>query len=117
MRRARWRSVKVTPPEILAARVRARRGDASDADVAVLERQLAAGTGAVTWQALDASGAPDAVLAAARSTLSDRAAAYGMPGVTVDGNDVWAVYQAAQRAVARARSGSRRMSSFPGIMT
>jgi 2-oxoisovalerate dehydrogenase E1 component len=37
--------------------------------------------------------------------LSDRAAAYGMPGVTVDGNDAWAVYTATQEAVARARRG------------
>jgi 2-oxoisovalerate dehydrogenase E1 component len=37
--------------------------------------------------------------------LSDRAAAYGMPGLTVDGNDAWAVYTAMQQAVARARSG------------
>ena len=37
--------------------------------------------------------------------ISDRAAAYGMPGVTVDGNDVDAVYAVAQEAVDRARSG------------
>jgi TPP-dependent pyruvate/acetoin dehydrogenase alpha subunit len=37
--------------------------------------------------------------------ISDRAAAYGMPGVTVDGNDVEAVYVAATEAVERARSG------------
>ncbi len=37
--------------------------------------------------------------------LADRAAAYGMHGVTVDGNDVWAVYEAAQEAVDRARAG------------
>ena len=37
--------------------------------------------------------------------LSDRAAAYGMPGVTVDGNDVLAVYEAAGLAVTRARAG------------
>jgi pyruvate/2-oxoglutarate/acetoin dehydrogenase E1 component/TPP-dependent pyruvate/acetoin dehydrogenase alpha subunit len=37
--------------------------------------------------------------------LSDRAAAYGMPGVTVDGNDAWEVYRAVQDAVARAREG------------
>lgn len=37
--------------------------------------------------------------------LSDRAAAYGMVGVTVDGNDVLAVFEAAKTAVARARSG------------
>jgi len=42
---------------------------------------------------------------AAVQRLSDRAAAYGIPGVTVDGNDVWAVYGAAQEAVARARRG------------
>jgi len=35
--------------------------------------------------------------------ISDRAAAYGMPGVTVDGNDVEAVYQAAGEAITRAR--------------
>ncbi|HIE39676.1 MAG TPA: dehydrogenase [Anaerolineae bacterium] len=42
---------------------------------------------------------------AAVHRLADRAAAYGIPGVTVDGNDVWAVYQAARQEVERARSG------------
>ena len=37
--------------------------------------------------------------------VSDRAAAYSMPGVTVDGNDPVAMYDAAASAVARARSG------------
>lgn len=37
--------------------------------------------------------------------LSERAAAYGIPGVTVDGNDVIAVYAATREAVERARSG------------
>jgi pyruvate dehydrogenase E1 component alpha subunit len=37
--------------------------------------------------------------------ISDRAAAYGMPGVTVDGNDILAVYQASCEAVDRARNG------------
>jgi pyruvate dehydrogenase E1 component alpha subunit len=37
--------------------------------------------------------------------LSERAAAYGMPGVTVDGNDPVAVKEAAREAVRRARSG------------
>jgi TPP-dependent pyruvate/acetoin dehydrogenase alpha subunit len=41
---------------------------------------------------------------AARS-LADKAAAYGIPGESVDGNDVLAVYAAARRAVDRARSG------------
>ena len=37
--------------------------------------------------------------------ISDRAAAYGMPGETIDGNDVIAVYKAVQSAAKRARSG------------
>ena len=37
--------------------------------------------------------------------LSERAAAYGMPGVSVDGNDVGAVYAATKEAVQRARDG------------
>ena len=37
--------------------------------------------------------------------ISDRAAAYNIPGVSVDGNDPMAVYEAAQEAVARARAG------------
>ncbi len=37
--------------------------------------------------------------------LADRAAAYGIPGLRVDGNDVWAVYEAVSQAVARARRG------------
>ena len=37
--------------------------------------------------------------------ISERAAAYGFPGVTVDGNDVDAVFEAAREAVERARSG------------
>lgn len=37
--------------------------------------------------------------------IADRAAAYGMPGVVVDGNDVLAVYKATKEAVERARRG------------
>jgi len=37
--------------------------------------------------------------------IADRAAAYGIPGVVVDGNDVLAVYEAAHTAVERARRG------------
>ena len=37
--------------------------------------------------------------------ISERGAAYGIPGVTVDGNDVEAVYDAVQTAVDRARAG------------
>jgi len=39
------------------------------------------------------------------TNLSDRAKAYGIPGKTVDGNDVRAVYEAVREAVARARRG------------
>ncbi|MCK4313378.1 pyruvate dehydrogenase (acetyl-transferring) E1 component subunit alpha [Candidatus Bathyarchaeota archaeon] len=37
--------------------------------------------------------------------IADRAQAYGISGVAVDGNDVLAVYEAAQKAVERARRG------------
>ncbi|WP_079708553.1 thiamine pyrophosphate-dependent dehydrogenase E1 component subunit alpha [Paraliobacillus ryukyuensis] len=37
--------------------------------------------------------------------ISDRAIGYGMPGVTVDGNDPLAVYEAVKQAVDRARAG------------
>ena len=37
--------------------------------------------------------------------VADRAAGYGMPGFHVDGMDVFAVYEAAGQAVARARAG------------
>ena len=39
------------------------------------------------------------------SSIADRAAAYGMPGVSVDGMDLLAVYRAVATAVARARRG------------
>ncbi len=38
--------------------------------------------------------------------IAVRAAAYAIPGITVDGNDPLAVYEAAKKAVARAREGS-----------
>ena len=41
----------------------------------------------------------------AAENMSDRAKGYGIPGIVVDGNDVLAVYEAAQEAVARARAG------------
>lgn len=37
--------------------------------------------------------------------VSERAASYGIPGVSVDGNDVLAVYEVVTEAVARARRG------------
>ena len=47
--------------------------------------------------------------AAATHALGDvaaRAAGYGIPGFVVDGNDIFDVYQAASRAIERARAGS-----------
>lgn len=37
--------------------------------------------------------------------ISKRAAGYGIPGVTVDGNNVFAVYEECQKAIKRARKG------------
>ena len=37
--------------------------------------------------------------------VADRAAAYGMPGISVDGNDVFEVYKATREAVQRALAG------------
>ena len=45
--------------------------------------------------------------------LELKAQALGMPGVTVDGNDVLAVYEATRLAVERARSGAGPPSSSP----
>lgn len=40
------------------------------------------------------------------TNIGDRAAAYGIPGMTIDGNDVMAVHEAVGEAVARARKGN-----------
>src|SRR5579883_1196122 len=55
--------------EALGARIAARVGDASDATVAVLRRQLDLPLGALRWRRLDASLAPDAVAARALAML------------------------------------------------
>jgi pyruvate dehydrogenase E1 component alpha subunit len=39
-------------------------------------------------------------------TLAQKALAYGLPGMQVDGNDIFAVYAAVQEAVERARAGN-----------
>ena len=44
-------------------------------------------------------------LGTAIAKISDRAASYSMPGVTVDGNDPIAMWRVARDAIARARSG------------
>ncbi|HET6221012.1 MAG TPA: AAA family ATPase, partial [Dongiaceae bacterium] len=58
------------PTSLLEQRIAARRGDASDATVAVLRQQLTNDIGAMTWHRLDASGGAASVLAAARRVLA-----------------------------------------------
>jgi pyruvate dehydrogenase E1 component alpha subunit len=41
----------------------------------------------------------------AAKDISDRAVAYDMPGATVDGTDLFAMYEAAEEAIGRARKG------------
>ena len=45
-------------------------------------------------------------LATSAAKISDRAASYRIPGVTVNGNDPLAMYAAAQAAIERARAGA-----------
>ncbi len=53
-------------PEILLARIAARKDDASDADADVLRRQLAYDLGDLTWHRIDAGQSAEQVAAAAR---------------------------------------------------
>ena len=53
-------------PQVMAARLEERRGDASDATAAVLERQLESDPGAVTWSRIESGGPLARVTAAAR---------------------------------------------------
>jgi len=52
------------PAEVMARRVTTRTRNVSDADAAVLERQLAYDLGEITWRRIDSSGDRDATLAA-----------------------------------------------------
>src|SRR5690606_13387357 len=62
--------VWLTAPEReLVRRVDARQGDASDADAAVVRRQMDYDLGEMTWDRLDAGGAPEEVAAAALQKL------------------------------------------------
>ena len=54
------------PPAVMAARIAARRGDASDATTEILERQLRSNPGRLDWHRIDASGEVEATLSAAR---------------------------------------------------
>ena len=60
--------------DTLIARVTARRGDASDADTRVVEKQLAYRTGRIGWRRIDAGGPLDETLAAARALIAGLAA-------------------------------------------
>ncbi len=57
------------PRESLISRVDSRTGDASDATASVVDHQLAAGTGPVAWQPLDAGGSASDTLARAKAVL------------------------------------------------
>jgi predicted kinase len=57
-------------PEVLRQRIGARKNDASDADVAILEKQLGYDLGALDWRRIDASSLPDAVAEAALNAIS-----------------------------------------------
>jgi aminoglycoside phosphotransferase family enzyme/predicted kinase len=61
------------PPEALAARIAARRDDASDATPAVLQQQLAYSLGHMAWHRIDAGGPVDIVVEAARQALAHAA--------------------------------------------
>lgn len=66
------------PAETLATRAQARSGDASDADRAVVEKQLGYELGPVDWPRIDAAGGADDALAAA-------VAALGLAGIPLAG--------------------------------
>jgi uncharacterized protein len=57
------------PPQVMAARIAARRGDASDATRAVLAQQLEYDPGPIAWRRIDSGAAVPRVVAAARRVL------------------------------------------------
>ncbi len=59
------------PAAVLAARIAARHDDASDADRAVLERQLTMDPGAISWQRIDAARGSAETLALALAAISE----------------------------------------------
>ena len=66
------------PTAVLARRLEARRNDASDADLAVLEWQAALDLGPVDWQRIDASGEVAGTIAASRRLLGGSAPCPGV---------------------------------------
>jgi predicted kinase len=57
------------PENVLAARLEARRGDASDADASVMRRQSGFVTGAMAWQVLDAALNTELLVGVARRAI------------------------------------------------
>ncbi len=68
------------PAPVLQGRLQSRQGDASDADTAVLTRQMAAERGEMNWIDIEASGDPASVLSAARETLASQEAQHHSVG-------------------------------------
>jgi hypothetical protein len=62
------------PQATLESRIRARRGDASDATIEVLRRQLGYDLGSITWHRIDATGAAADAVARAAAALGSSAA-------------------------------------------
>jgi predicted kinase len=58
------------PLDVRIARVSGRTGDASDADVAVVQAQAHYDLGTMSWREVDASGSPDETLERARTALA-----------------------------------------------
>jgi aminoglycoside phosphotransferase family enzyme/predicted kinase len=61
------------PPEVMEARIRGRRGNASDATVAVLHKQMGYETGPIDWRRVDSGGSK-------RQTLRKALALLGLDG-------------------------------------
>src|SRR5690606_20008098 len=59
----------VAPIEVLCARVAAREGDASDADVQVVRQQLSYDVGTIDWQTIDCNAEPGEVHARAAAAI------------------------------------------------
>jgi predicted kinase len=67
------------PTAVLAGRVDGRRGDVSDAGLAVVRMQAGYDIGEIDWARIDSSGAAEATLAAARERLETVEAAAAAP--------------------------------------
>jgi hypothetical protein len=57
------------PHDVLVERAALRQGDASDADAAVIQRQMEAGTGRILWHRIDAAPALDQVIGQATAVI------------------------------------------------